>query len=136
MKVYQERKKITLVFSPWGWKRYAEVNYGSNNTRLLLAKKQVAMFDNSKTYQPADNFVLSAFFDLYMEQAFIDYSHKSKLSYGCRSRFALLPGHNNIKMPDKRPHCGYLQKSSKEFVRQYFGRRSLILDLEKITAEI
>ena len=74
MKVYQEREKITLAFSTRGRKKYVEVKFGGDDIRLLLSKEQGVLFDNNRAYPPVDCFVLSDFFERYVEQAFIDFS--------------------------------------------------------------
>lgn len=74
MKVYQEREKITLAFSARERKKYVEVKFGGDDIRLLLSKEQGVLFDNNRAYLPVDCFVLSDFFERYVEQAFIDYS--------------------------------------------------------------
>lgn len=74
MKAYQEREKITLAFSTRGRKKYVEVKFGGDDIRLLLPKEQGVLFDNNRAYLPVDYFVLSDFFERYVEQAFIDYS--------------------------------------------------------------
>lgn len=74
MKAYQEREKITLAFSTRGRKKCVEVKFGGDDIRLLLSKEQGVLFDNNRAYLPVDCFVLSDFFERYVEQAFIDYS--------------------------------------------------------------
>jgi len=74
MKAYQEREKITLAFSTRGRKKYVEVKFGGDDIRLLLSKEQGVLFDNNRAYPPVDCFVLSDFFERYVEQAFIDFS--------------------------------------------------------------
>lgn len=74
MKTYQEREKITLAFSTRGRKKYVEVKFGGDDIRLLLSKEQGVLFDNNRAYPPVDCFVLSDFFERYVEQAFIDFS--------------------------------------------------------------
>ena len=74
MKVYQVREKITLAFSTRGRKKYVEVKFGGDDIRLLLSKEQGVLFDNNRAYPPVDCFVLSDFFERYVEQAFIDFS--------------------------------------------------------------
>ena len=74
MKAYQEREKITLAFSTRGRKKYVEVKFGGDDIRLLLSKEHGVLFDNNRAYPPVDCFVLSDFFERYVEQAFIDFS--------------------------------------------------------------
>lgn len=74
MKLYQEREKITLAFSTRGRKKYVKVKFGGDDIRLLLSKEQGVLFDNNRAYPPVDCFVLSDFFERYVEQAFIDFS--------------------------------------------------------------
>ena len=48
---------------------------GNNDgVRLLLLKEKGMLFDGSKAYLPAENFVLEEFFDRYVNLVFIDYS--------------------------------------------------------------
>ena len=74
MITHQEREKITLDFSTRGRKKDVEVKFGGDDIRLLLSKEQGVLFDNNRAYPPVDCFVLSDFFERYVEQAFIDFS--------------------------------------------------------------
>lgn len=75
MDVYQTKKRIVLSFSERKKRRYIEVAFGDDAIiRRRLMQEQGIIFEDGKAYLPADNFVLSEFFDQYVSEAFIDYS--------------------------------------------------------------
>lgn len=75
MEVYRTRDKIVLSHAMRGGGKHIEATFGGDdNIRLLLSKERGVQFDGNKAYLPADGFVLSEFFERYVELAFIDYS--------------------------------------------------------------
>lgn len=75
MDVYTTRKRIRLSYAGSGDDRCIEVDFGGDaGLRGLLAREDCISFRGGKAYLPAGDFVLSAFFDRYVGEAFIDYS--------------------------------------------------------------
>ena len=75
MDTYTPKKRIRLSYAGSGDDRCIEVDFGGDaGLRGLLAREYCISFRGGKAYLPAGDFVLSAFFDRYVGEAFIDYS--------------------------------------------------------------
>lgn len=76
MDIYQKKGRMILSRSIQRRKRYIEVAFENDDAiRLLLSKEKGVHFDDNKAYMPAEDFVLTEFFDRYVNLAFIDYSN-------------------------------------------------------------
>lgn len=76
MDIYQKKERMILSRSIQRRKRYIEVAFENNDAiRLLLSKEKGVHFGDNKAYMPAEDFVLTKFFDRYVGLAFIDYSN-------------------------------------------------------------
>lgn len=76
MDIYQKKRRMILSRSIQRRRRYIEVAFENDDAiRLLLSKEKGVHFGDNKAYIPAEDFVLTEFFDRYVGLAFIDYSN-------------------------------------------------------------
>lgn len=77
MDIYQKKERMILSRSIQRRKRYIEVASENNDAiRLLLSKEKGVHFGDNKAYMPAEDFVLTKFFNRYVGLAFIDEKYR------------------------------------------------------------
>lgn len=75
MDAYHPKRRITLSFAEWKGRDYIAVAHGGDaSLRRRLSDEPGAVAKGGTVYIPADEFVLTDFFDRYVGEAFIDYS--------------------------------------------------------------
>lgn len=103
MKEYQSKFRVILVYSIHNGRRCVEVAFGNNDRiRELLSKERNVLFDGNRAYLPARDFILSEFFERYVEHAFVDYSRIKDISQKPKTAHPELPAGFSEKLKQMR----------------------------------
>ncbi|WP_418813313.1 tyrosine-type recombinase/integrase [Paraprevotella clara] len=128
MDTYQNKPRIKLSRTVRYGRRFIEVSFDDDTLRLPLSEEEGVQLRGGKAYLPAESFVLSEFFDRYVELAFIDYSaiRETVQKKDGKGRLPLPHGYaETLRQMRYSPHTVRAYTSYFGEFQQYFTGRNL-----------